>query len=79
MMYNGCMSFDGEYTQEEAERIEACLTQLRNRFGDLNTAHVALHKRAYGDKFISQIAQDIGVSRNVVRRAIQRLSELDIR
>jgi predicted transcriptional regulator len=51
------------------------ITRLRQAFGDLNTAHVALHRKVFGPVTISAVAQDIGVSRDTVRRALQKLSD----
>lgn len=53
------------------------MTRLRQTFGDLNTAHVALHRKVFGTSTVSAVAQDVGLSRNAVRRALQKLSETD--
>lgn len=77
-MYCSSMKAITDLTQDEVERIDACLRSLRDQFGDLNIAHVAVHTLAYGEKFINQLAQDVGVSRSVIRRAQQALSGKDI-
>tara|TARA_R110002049_G_scaffold45609_9_gene133012 strand:- start:3283 stop:3573 length:291 start_codon:yes stop_codon:yes gene_type:complete len=62
---------------KEAELTVALLLRLKQRYGDLNRALVGEHRAAYGVASVSSIAQDLGLNRSVVRRALQGLSESD--
>jgi hypothetical protein len=53
------------------------LKALHLRYGSLNVAYVAAYIEAHGVAFVSAMAQDMGVSRSVVRRALQVLHEKD--
>lgn len=53
------------------------LMELRGRYGDLNRALVMLYLEAYGEASERQIAQDLGVSRSLVRRCLLGWSEKD--
>ncbi len=57
--------------------LELCLRRLRQRYGDLNVAHVVLYVRVHNVSRIASIAQDLGVNRSVVRRALQKVSDSD--
>jgi predicted ArsR family transcriptional regulator len=61
----------------EAELTVRFLQQLRKRYGDFNRALVVEYVKANGSSSISAIAQDLGVNRSVVRRALQDPSERD--
>lgn len=53
------------------------LGRLRRMYGDLNTAHVAIHLKVNDTSSVRSLALDVGLSRSAVRRAIQKLSESD--
>lgn len=47
------------------------LLQLKARYGDLNRALILEYVLAFGSVSIRKIAQDVGLSRSVVERALQ--------
>lgn len=51
------------------------LLHLKEQYGDLNKALVLEYVRANGVLSETQIAQDVGLNRSVVRRALQDLSD----
>ena len=53
------------------------LLRLKERYGDLNKALILLYIDAYGPQSENRIAQDVGLNRAVVRRALQELSDSD--
>ncbi len=62
---------------KEAELTVKFLLELKKKYGDLNRALVVEYVKANGLCSISVIAQDLGVNRSMVRRALQDLSEYD--
>ncbi len=50
------------------------LLRLKNQYGDLNRALVLEYVAANGTTSERRIAQDVGLSRSVVRRALQEWS-----
>ncbi|WP_143515581.1 AsnC family protein [Pseudooceanicola marinus] len=76
---SGCRLNMGYFAKMEtrSDRNFLLLVDLKARYGDLNTALVAEYLQAYGDASISAIAQDVGLSRAAVRRALQKLSDSD--
>lgn len=59
----------------DAEMTVKLLIQLKDQYGDLNSALIREYIRAYGPASERQIAQDVGLSRSVVRRALQEWSD----
>ncbi len=59
------------------KRIVAAMLALKRRHGDLNTALVREYVKIYGLMSERALSQDIGLSRNAIRRALQGWSELD--
>lgn len=54
------------------------LRRLKDEYGDLNIAYVAMALAAKGEGMsIAAMARLTGLSRTVVRRALRRLSELN--
>jgi transposase len=49
--------------------------RLKAEHGDLNAALIRLYVKVYGRTSDRQLAQDIGVSRSVIRRSLQKWSE----
>jgi len=62
---------------KEAELTVKFLLQIKKKYGDFNKALVVEYVKANGLCSVSAIAQDLGVNRSVVRRALQDLSEYD--
>lgn len=59
----------------EASRLTVdLLLRLKNQYGDLNCALVLEYVAANGTTSERRIAQDVGLSRSVVRRALQEWS-----
>ncbi len=59
----------------EASRLTVdLLLRLKNQYGDLNRALVLEYVAANGTTSERRIAQDVGLSRAVVRRALQEWS-----
>jgi predicted ArsR family transcriptional regulator len=55
----------------DAKETVELLIRLKKQYGDLNRALIREYIRANGETSARQIAQDVGLSRNVVRRALQ--------
>jgi predicted ArsR family transcriptional regulator len=53
------------------------LLRLKSKYGDLNKALILEYVQAYGLQSENKIAQDVGLNRAVVRRALQDLSDSD--
>lgn len=68
---------EGEGVQTQAQVLVTVLMRLKTEHGDLNRALVRLFVEAYGEASVASLARDVGLSRSVVRRAIQDLSEND--
>ena len=51
--------------------------RILRRHGDLNAALIREYVRAYGKKSERQVAQDVGLSRDTVRRALLKWSDSD--
>lgn len=54
------------------------LIAAKNHYGRLNIALVGEYLRKNGSTSVNQIAQDVGLSRTAVTKAIQELSEKDM-
>lgn len=63
--------------ESKSELRARFLLRLKNEYGDLNRALVIEYVKAFGPASERSLAQDLGVSRAVVRRALQDWSEKD--
>jgi DNA-binding GntR family transcriptional regulator len=59
----------------DAQETVKLLLKLKAQYGDLNRALIREYIRAYGETSDRQLAQDIGLSRSVIRRALQDRSD----
>jgi DNA-binding FadR family transcriptional regulator len=60
-----------------SEITVAILLRLKQQYGDLNRALVMEYIKAFGTTSERKLAQDLGVSRSVIRRALQDWSDSD--
>lgn len=61
--------------KRKAELTVRILLNLKEEYGDLNRALVLEYMKAYGCASERQAAQDLGLSRSVIRRCLQERSE----
>lgn len=63
--------------ENDEKTVLDLLLALKIRHGDLNSAMVRAYVMVHGSKAKRKIAQDLGVNRSVVHRALQNWSEND--
>lgn len=61
--------------QTDQSQTLALLLDLKRKYGDLNRALILTYVAVNGSTSERSLAQDVGLSRSVVRRALQEWSE----